>query len=221
MDDATRISETETAMKESTKAKNEETIKELEEALKGRASQNPEYLVRGAPLRCSYGSHMRYLDMLKTHGVYLDDKPVMHKKDCVVGENIMSFGICNSPTSYTDRNGVIFCRSGNRCGGQLSYKAGGQSDHRADMQTDQIREEGWENCKNETKIAQDATAKTASHKGCTCYEAITTASYLVCEHGGLIFSCGQRAIKIFCLYASVYELSVCRQQRCQGGAGGV
>ena len=40
---------------------------------------------------------MRYLDMLEAHGVYLKDDPVMHRKDCRVGENIMPFGICTSP----------------------------------------------------------------------------------------------------------------------------
>ena len=51
MDDATRIKRKDkTAMKESTKAKNEETIKELEEALKEKASQNPEYLVSASPI---------------------------------------------------------------------------------------------------------------------------------------------------------------------------
>ena len=97
MDHEERQAESEKALEASTESKNSRTNQELEEALKEKAEDNPEYLVRGAPLRCRYGSHMRYLDMLEAHGVYLKDDPVMHRKDCKVGENILPFGICTSP----------------------------------------------------------------------------------------------------------------------------
>lgn len=194
MDSETIDRQSEEALDQSKKSKNEKTIEELKKALEERSDQEPEYLVRGAPLRCSCGSHMRYLDMWETHGVYLDDKPVMHKMDCVPEKNIMSFGICSSPIAALTETG--------------SFLVGAETDAEGNYLRSpedrvitglvckpKIGEEGWENCKNETKIAQDATAKTASHKGCTCYEAITTASYLVCEHGGLIFPVGSGQLK--------------------------
>lgn len=194
MDDATRISETETAMKESAKAKNEETIKELEEALKEKASQNPEYLVRGAPLRCSYGSHMRYLDMLKTHGVYLDDKPIMHEKDCVVGENIMSFGICNSPTcTLTERESFLVGAETDQDGNYLQ-----SPDDRVItgmICKPSIIGETWQNSKIDTMIAQNATSATTAPNQCLNYRAITTASYLLCDQGGLIFPLNSGQLK--------------------------
>ncbi len=189
-----RKRQSEEALDQSKKSKNEKTIEELKKALEERSGQEPEYLVRGAPLRCSCGSHMRYLDMWETHGVYLDDKPVMHRMDCVPEKNIMSFGICSSPIAALTETGSFLV--GAETDAEGNYLRSPEDRVIAGLVCKpKIGEEGWENCKNETKIAQDATAKTASHKGCTCYEAITTASYLVCEHGGLIFPVGSGQLK--------------------------
>ena len=57
------------------------------------------YIVRGAKIFCTYGSHIRYLDMPVCHGSYIREKPMMHKRDCKVGldANIPPFGACISP----------------------------------------------------------------------------------------------------------------------------
>ena len=55
------------------------------------------YVVRGAKLRCDKGSHCRLINLPKSHGSYVDGKPIMAEDDCKFGTNIMSFGICQIP----------------------------------------------------------------------------------------------------------------------------
>lgn len=194
MDHEERQAESEKALETSTESKNSRTNRELVDALKEKAEGNPEYLVRGAPLRCRYGSHMRYLDMLEAHGVYLKDDPVMHRKDCRVGENIMPFGICTSPVHDLKKRDSFFA------GAETDQE--GNYLHAPDDRVitgfvcePEIVDDSWKNCKKETKIAQDATPATKRKNACTCYEAITTASYLVCRHGGIIVPLGSGQLK--------------------------
>lgn len=80
------------------------------------------YVVRGATIYCSCGTHMRKLDMPVSHGSYIRDKAMMNKSDCKVGidKNIPPFGACKSENkdgidikiedekdliTYTDENG--------------------------------------------------------------------------------------------------------------------
>lgn len=57
------------------------------------------YVVRGATMYCTCGSHTRKLDMPASHGSYIRDKAMMNKTDCKVGidQNIPPFGACYSP----------------------------------------------------------------------------------------------------------------------------
>jgi len=55
------------------------------------------YVVRGAMINCSFGSHFRKLDMPVCHGSYIREKPMMHEMDCMLGVNVMPFGACTSP----------------------------------------------------------------------------------------------------------------------------
>lgn len=194
MDHEERQIESEKALETSVESKNSRTNRELIDALKEKAEDNPEYLVRGAPLRCRCGSHMRYLDMLEAHGVYLKDDPVMHRKDCRVGENIMPFGICTSPVHDLKKRDSFFA------GAETDQE--GNYLHAPDDRVitgfvcePEIADDSWKNCKKETKIAQDATPVTKGKDACTCYEAITTASYLVCRHGGIIVPMGSGQLK--------------------------
>lgn len=56
------------------------------------------YVVRGAKISCTFGTHFRKLDMPLTHGVFIGDKPMLNERDCRVGKNynIAPFGICLS-----------------------------------------------------------------------------------------------------------------------------
>lgn len=58
-----------------------------------------QYLVRGAKLKCSCGSHTRMLNLPTGHGIYVCGKAMIHRQDCVVGDteaNIPTFGVCSS-----------------------------------------------------------------------------------------------------------------------------
>lgn len=74
---------------------NEET--ECKEAQEAQEVHYP-YVVRGATIYCSCGSHTRKLDMPVSHGSFIRDKAMMNKADCKVGidQNIPPFGACNS-----------------------------------------------------------------------------------------------------------------------------
>ncbi len=80
------------------------------------------YVVRGAKIYCTCGSHVRKLDMPVSHGSYIRDKAMMNQTDCKVGieQNIPPFGACFSENKdgidiqihdatglvpYTDENG--------------------------------------------------------------------------------------------------------------------
>ena len=56
------------------------------------------YLVRGAVLRCSCGSHKRKLNLPESHGIYIGENPMVNELDCEVGDNasITAFGVCNA-----------------------------------------------------------------------------------------------------------------------------
>ena len=43
------------------------------------------YVVRGATMYCSCGTHTRKLDMPASHGSYIRDKAMMNRTDCKVG----------------------------------------------------------------------------------------------------------------------------------------
>lgn len=80
------------------------------------------YVVRGAKIYCTCGSHVRKLDMPVSHGSYIRDKAMMNQTDCKVGleQNIPPFGACfsenkegidikindaNDLVPFTDENG--------------------------------------------------------------------------------------------------------------------
>ena len=65
----------------------------LEEA----AKNSLEYVVRGAPILCNCGTHSRHLDMLSSHGFYVNGKAVAFEGDWKPEENIPYFGHCQSP----------------------------------------------------------------------------------------------------------------------------
>jgi hypothetical protein len=59
------------------------------------------YVVRGARIFCPFGTHIRKLDMTKSHGAFIRGKAMMNEADCVVGlsYNIAPFGGCHSPNN--------------------------------------------------------------------------------------------------------------------------
>lgn len=97
---------------------------DINNATENTEEQEPQYpyVVRGATIYCSCGTHMRKLDMPVSHGSYIRDKAMMNITDCKVGidQNIPPFGACKSENkdgidikiedtkdlvTYTDENG--------------------------------------------------------------------------------------------------------------------
>jgi len=157
-----------------------------------------EYLVRGADLFCTYGSHTRKLNLPKCHGVYITDAPVIHKLDCIPGDahNIASFGVCDSPAIRDVRpkpprvllEKTIYNEDGEPVGTQ---------NIRGRACTPQIAST-WLQTYDETRIVDNGTHNPSdklkdnedSTKG---YPAVTTESFLICACGGIIqpFTSGQ------------------------------
>lgn len=52
------------------------------------------YIVRGAKIRCTKGTHERKINLPVSHGSYVNGKPMMNKGDRVEEKNITYFGIC-------------------------------------------------------------------------------------------------------------------------------
>jgi|GEM_PF-4564731 len=76
-------------------AEREAIVAEMQEQ---NANYEPDYLVRGALLKCAHGSHMRYLNLPIDHNVRVNNLPLINKLDAVPNKNVMYFGHCLSTT---------------------------------------------------------------------------------------------------------------------------
>ncbi len=177
----------------------EETDEQLEEA-EG-VGEKLSYLVKGAPLRCIYGSHMRHLDMLESHGVYQDKKPVIHSHD-MEKSNILPFGICSSPCSTLTERGSFL--KGAPVDAEGNYLDEPDNQILTGLVCDPEIVDFWNNVNEDVMIADDATEKTKSKDECDCYPAVTIKSYLICKHGGIIYPEGSGQFE-YAAYNPDYE----------------
>ena len=154
-----------------------------------------QYLVRGANLHCTYGSHNRKLNLPKCHGVYITGQPVPHKLDSVPGDtqNISTFGVCDSPgiNNLRPRPPTVTLK-------RVQYDQNGDpveteedlGNVRGPACTPMIAEH-WLNTYDDTRVVdngdKDPFDKRKDHddpsKG---YPALTTESFLICICGGFI-----------------------------------
>lgn len=106
------------------KGESEENEKEAESKIReylkthNEGKENNEYLVRGAELQCSCGSHTRKLNLNTCHGVYMKGHPAVHELDCVSGDgkNITWFGVCDHEDFESEQIVVINQDGSKRCG---------------------------------------------------------------------------------------------------------
>lgn len=153
----------------------EEIINAMAEYQKEYLRQNPIYSVRGALLYCNAGSHCRRLNLPRSHGVYILNHAAMHAGDNVGGMegsniNITTFGICSL-----------------REGGEsitLKKEAPRNSDgtYTGDPSDGVVR--GCPCLPTITDLWQDTHADTKI--GAEQLPALTTLSFLMCTHGGII-----------------------------------
>ncbi|SFR87152.1 PAAR-like protein [Anaeromicropila populeti] len=132
------------------------------------------YLVRGAMLTCSCGSHPRRINLPVDHGVTVDtqdnyEHPLIHEKDCMVGPtaNIDYFGVCNmlpknGPTSIVLK---AVDESGNPTGGIVQ---GGKC-------VPVFPSQKWNDTQNDVRLS-----------GVQGDKLVTTKSCLMCALGGKV-----------------------------------
>ena len=116
------------------------------------------YLVRGAMLVCDKGTHPRRLNLPKSHGMYVEDHPLIIDTDCKE-ENIKYFGVCQSQTTPKGAETVRLA----------GYVPEGSSDTAEPVQG--------------PKCHPDILGKWCMPYG----QAVTSESYLVCNCGGIIY----------------------------------
>ncbi|MFI3173288.1 MAG: Mbeg1-like protein [Eubacteriales bacterium] len=158
-----------------------------------------EYLVRGALLKCSAGTHARQLNLSKCHGVYIGEHPLIHAENNKVDENITFFGVCNAH-SLPPTEEVSFQRdverdsNGNKTGNApFGFVKGNKCQPR-------IISNVWFDTYTGTQIVDNSDSE--SFKGSSLNEEMakkakpstTTLSFLVCGYGGLIepYNSGQQ-----------------------------
>ncbi len=85
-------------------------------------SENPAYIVRGALMQCKLGSHRRRINLPKSHGSYVNEKPMMNVDDCKP-DNIPYFGICNSMSNLNSAVIYLIAEDGSTISGKPCFPA--------------------------------------------------------------------------------------------------
>lgn len=144
-----------------------------------------QYVVRGARLFCSCGSHERKLNVFKDHAVYTESFPMVHELDRELEKNITFFGVCSSGDPLLNSQNIKLIKitydeegnpiedvvSGAMC---IPFIIG---DWRDTKQNVKIIDNGDKDSGDKDKYRED------SGKG---YKAVTTKSFLICRYGGII-----------------------------------
>jgi len=135
------------------------------------------YVVRGALLKCQFGSHCRRLNLPRCHGVYTLKKPIVFKRDCKGGMegadiNVTTFGVCTSPGNPTSASVCLKKEAPRNPDGSFTGDAASGTVTGAPCMPEIIG--AWEDTHGETHIGEEDE------------EALTTRSFLVCAYGGLI-----------------------------------
>ena len=175
-------------------------MKQLLESLELEEGQTIEfpYLVRGAQLCCTCGTHKRKLNLPLCHGVYIAGNAAVQEEDCQVGDdgNIAAFGICESEGHPSKKPWWVKV-------GKALFQ--GPIGHVMDFHEEEqkkiilVSEDGksnvkgyactpcivgtWKDVHETQKIARNDTEGTAEGDKLS---ALTMESFLVCAYGGLI-----------------------------------
>lgn len=169
---------------------NEDAIKEYLREHTG--DEKPQYLVRGALLRCRHGTHARRLNLLLDHAVYVRGCPMIHEFNCetVDEKNIPWFGVCQSPCPPSNNIVRLTADSPRDSSGEPISEAEGTVEGRKCEPF--IVSYQWKDTYPKTRIIDNgelnqkdriAAETDGSGKG---EASVTTLSFLVCNWGGLI-----------------------------------
>ena len=164
-------------------------------------SRKLEYLVRGALLKCSCGMHARQLNLEKCHGVYVGEHPLIHSLNCETGDgkNITCFGVCKAafppPTEHvTYQKDWKRDADGNPTGDRpWGFDIGHKCCPKiAFMEVNGSMLQSWQHSYEKTSIIDNKDSEAAremeTDEGLEtmAIPTVTTMSFLVCSHGGLI-----------------------------------
>lgn len=152
-----------------------ETLKQMDEYQKEKEEfeeNQKEYLIRGAMMKCTHGSHYRRLNLPKSHGVYTKDRPLMNETDSLEGDehNIPTFGICDSCNNKTG-NSVLLKKDvpRDKYGKPTGKPSPGEI---RGIPCSPVIISNWM-CPNEASFVEGS-------------KAITVQSFLVCKYEGII-----------------------------------
>lgn len=177
--------------------KKRENLKEVFDQIEieeGAAEQIP-YLVRGAKLHCTCGTHKRKLNLPLCHGVYVAEKPMLHEEDCEAGDdkNIPAFGICQSEENPANKN---FAKKA--MDAVLNFLQGKKEEEEGPKKIMLKTEDGrnvkgyactpqiagkWKDVYQTEKIARNGTDGSSAGDNLA---TLTVGSFLVCSYGGII-----------------------------------
>ena len=181
---------------EEAQKEHDKIIQELLDSLELEEGETIEfpYLVRGAELYCSCGTHKRKLNLKQCHGVYVTGQPMVQEEDCLVGEdeNITAFGICESKGHPSKKPWWV--KVGNVLRDDIVSYVQQEESIKIILQTEDGRNvKGyactpcivgtWKDVHETQKIARNNTDGTAERDKLS---AITLESFLACAYGGLI-----------------------------------
>ena len=149
-------------------------IKEAQEREKERLQAlQEEHCVRGAMMRCKYGSHYRRLNLPLTHGEIENGRPLVNSNDAVAGDdnNIPYFGVCTCPNYTTTEKEVLL-----------------KKDYPRDLRGKKLSDESEGNVKGLPCKPMILGEWKNSHAGTKLDGAaiLTGSAFLVCQYGGLI-----------------------------------
>ena len=165
----------------------EEDMKKMEEYIEENYEEliPEQYVVRGSTLKCTCGSHERKLDMLKDHAVYVEGFPMIHELDKELEENIKYFGVCSSGSPLLNSESVKLVK--------ISYDEEGNEIKQTVKGTkcQPYIIGNWRDTKENVRIVDNGDKDgfdkfrdpEDENKG---YRAVTTKSFLICRHGGII-----------------------------------
>jgi len=149
---------------------------ELGKELEWDNSHPENYLVRGALLQCSCGTHPRRMNLPKSYGIYTDAEEMKHPfvcvKDCMFCDkgskdgNITYFGVCKSETNDNPNKEEICLKP---------YNEDAKENDQGTKCTPMIMG-AWLNPVSDSYVEEDGLK----------YLKLKQGSVLVCKYGGVI-----------------------------------
>ena len=155
-----------------------------------------EYLVRGAVLICTNGSHKRKINLPKCHGIYAGIHPLLHELEYLTESacgrekcNITHFGVCcpaegSPPPTET----ITYTKTRENSKDGIEGKVTG-------CKCEPVIIGRWKNTHILTKIVDNGDKNPSDRQLATCavavrgplgQSALTMNSFLVCKYGGMI-----------------------------------